>query len=262
MAGKADFTEEEWDQLRKGATGAGLLVSVSDRSFFDSIKEASSFARYLVDARDDASQLARELASEHGTGFGALATPSEVNEAADEYLRTAVATLRAKAPDDVDRIAAIGVHGLALVADATVEITLGELVIPFAAPYKPLWTGLGVIAADLAVIVDNLVENALNYSPVASTVTIEWGADGGSARLAVLDQGPGIDPAERTQIFERFYRGEAAKGGAEGTGLGLSVVEALAARWSGSVRLEDRPEGGTRAEVLLPTIAEQVEVSA
>jgi hypothetical protein len=44
----------------------------------------------------------RELASEHGTGFGALATPSEVNEAADESLRTAVATLRAKAPDDVE----------------------------------------------------------------------------------------------------------------------------------------------------------------
>ena len=102
MAGKADFTEEEWDQLRKGATGAGLLVSVSDRGFFDSIKEASSFAHYLVDARDDASQLVRELASEHGTGFGALATPSEVNEAADDSLRTAVATLRSKAPDEVE----------------------------------------------------------------------------------------------------------------------------------------------------------------
>ena len=51
MAGKADFTEEQWDQLRKGATGAGLLVSVSDRSFLDSLKEASSFAHFLNDAR-------------------------------------------------------------------------------------------------------------------------------------------------------------------------------------------------------------------
>jgi predicted ferric reductase len=48
---------------------------------------------------------------------------------------------------------AIGVHGLALVADSTVEITFADLVIPFTAPYKPLWTGLGVVAADLAVIV-------------------------------------------------------------------------------------------------------------
>ena len=38
MAQKTDFTEQEWDQLRKGATGAGLLVSVSDRSFFDSLR--------------------------------------------------------------------------------------------------------------------------------------------------------------------------------------------------------------------------------
>jgi len=102
MAGKADFTEEEWEQLRKGATGAGLLVSVSDRSFLDSLKEASSFAKYLLGSRESDSQLVRELASEHGTGFGAVATPSEVDAAADEALRAAVATLRAKAPDEVE----------------------------------------------------------------------------------------------------------------------------------------------------------------
>ena len=48
MAKKSDFTEEEWDQLRKGATGAGLLVSASDRSFFDSFKEAGSLAKHLA----------------------------------------------------------------------------------------------------------------------------------------------------------------------------------------------------------------------
>jgi hypothetical protein len=102
MAGKADFTEEEWKQLRKGATGAGLLVSVSDRSFLDSLKEASSFAKYLLGSRESESQLVRELASEHGTGFGAVATPSEVDAAADEALQAAVATLRAKAPDELE----------------------------------------------------------------------------------------------------------------------------------------------------------------
>jgi hypothetical protein len=101
MAGKADFTEQEWDQLRKGATGAGLLVSVSDRGFLDSLKEASSFAHYLVDSREADSQLVRELASEHGTGFGAIASPSEVQEA-DEAMRAAAAILRAKAPDELD----------------------------------------------------------------------------------------------------------------------------------------------------------------
>jgi hypothetical protein len=102
VAGKADFTEEEWEQLRKGATGAGLLVSVSDRSFLDSLKEASSFAKYLLGSRESDSQLVRELASEHGTGFGAVATPSEVDAAADEALHAAVATLRGTAPDEVE----------------------------------------------------------------------------------------------------------------------------------------------------------------
>ena len=102
MAGKADFTEEEWEQLRTGATGAGLLVSVSDRGFFDTFKEASSLAKYLKGSRDDDSQLVRELASQGGTGFGVVATPGEVETATNETLRAAVATLRAKAPDELE----------------------------------------------------------------------------------------------------------------------------------------------------------------
>jgi signal transduction histidine kinase len=53
-------------------------------------------------------------------------------------------------------------------------------------------------------------------------------------------------------VFERFYRGEASRGGAPGTGLGLSVVEALANRWEGEVRIGNRPEGGALAELVLP----------
>ena len=101
MAGKADFTSEEWDQLRKGATGAGLLVSGSDRSFMDTFKEAKSLASYLKGSRDDDSQLVRELSSESGTGFGVVASPSEVEGTMDS-LRAAVQTLQAKAPDEVE----------------------------------------------------------------------------------------------------------------------------------------------------------------
>ena len=69
------------------------------------------------------------------------------------------AALKAPIALDVHRfittlaLAAIGVHGLALVADSTVKITFADLFIPFAASYRPVWTGLGVIAADLALIV-------------------------------------------------------------------------------------------------------------
>jgi signal transduction histidine kinase len=105
-------------------------------------------------------------------------------------------------------------------------------------------------AEDLGVILDNLLENAIDYSPPGTTVTIEWGG-GDHAWLAVLDEGPGVTPEERERVFERFYRGEAARATA-GTGLGLSVVQALARRWGGEVSLDNRPDGGARVEVRFP----------
>ena len=102
MAGKSDFTEQEWEDLRKGATGAGLLVSVSDRSFFDTFKEASSLAKHVKGSRDSDSQLVRELASEGGTGFGMVASPSEVQDGTFASLKSAVSTLQAKAPDELE----------------------------------------------------------------------------------------------------------------------------------------------------------------
>ena len=102
MAQKSDFTEQEWDQLRKGATGAGLLVSASDRSFFDSFKEAGSLAKHLAGGRSGSSELVRELASERGMGFGVRTPADELETEALAALREAVATLEAKAPDEVD----------------------------------------------------------------------------------------------------------------------------------------------------------------
>ena len=102
MAKKTDFTEQEWEQLRKGATGAGLLVAASDRSFFDSFKEAGSLAKHLAGGRSDDSELVRELAGERGSGFGVRSSPQELEDETVEALRGAVSTLQAKAPDEVD----------------------------------------------------------------------------------------------------------------------------------------------------------------
>ncbi len=102
MAKKSDFTEEEWEQLRKGATGAGLLVSVSDRSFFDSFKEAGSLAKHLAGGRSDESELVRDLAGERGSGFGVRSAPQEIEAETVEAIRGAVSTLEAKAPDEVE----------------------------------------------------------------------------------------------------------------------------------------------------------------
>jgi hypothetical protein len=102
MAKKTDFTEQEWEQLRKGATGAGLLVSASDRSFFDSFKEAGSLAKHLAGGRADESELVRDLAGERGSGFGVRSSPQEIENETVEALRGAVSTLQAKAPDEVE----------------------------------------------------------------------------------------------------------------------------------------------------------------
>jgi signal transduction histidine kinase len=105
---------------------------------------------------------------------------------------------------------------------------------------------------DVAIVLDNLIENALKYSAPNSTVTVDWGENGAEAWLAVLDEGPGVADGEQDALFERFARGSAGQGGPAGTGLGLAIVQTLARRWRGSARLANRDGGGLRAEVRLP----------
>ena len=103
---------------------------------------------------------------------------------------------------------------------------------------------------ELAAILDNLVENAIKYSPSGSPVTIECAGENGSATVGVIsDSGP-LDAEVASHAFERFYRG---RGGGAGTGLGLPIVQALAKRRGGRARLEAVDQRKVRAEVMLPT---------
>jgi hypothetical protein len=103
MAEKVDFTEEEWKTLQKGVTGAGILVATSDRSFFDSFKEAGALAKHLAAARQNStSQLVREAAETKGTGLSVRDSPQEVEAETLDALRSTVSLLQTKAPDEVD----------------------------------------------------------------------------------------------------------------------------------------------------------------
>ena len=112
---------------------------------------------------------------------------------------------------------------------------------------------------DIAITLDNLIENALKYSPGGGAVTVECGAEGSEAYIAVLDEGPGLRPGEEDHVFERFARGSGT--GAPGTGLGLAIVATLARRWGGSARMTNRPDGGARAEVRFPAAAGPLQTS-
>jgi len=78
-----------------------------------------------------------------------------------------------------------------------------------------------------------------------------------SVEVLVDDAGPGIDPAERSRVFERFYRGSASgrRGAGTGTGLGLSLVAEHMHAMHGQVRVETSPAGGARLVVALPVLA-------
>jgi signal transduction histidine kinase len=118
---------------------------------------------------------------------------------------------------------------------------------------------VGADPADVAIVLDNLIENAIVYSPSGATVSVTVAKNGGGTIL-VEDDGPGIHPSEAGKVFERFFRGRAGSGVPGGTGLGLTIVHDLAARWNGTVELE--PTGrGTRVAVRFPRPADVSELT-
>jgi two-component system sensor histidine kinase MprB len=100
--------------------------------------------------------------------------------------------------------------------------------------------------------VTNLVDNAVKWSPAEATIEVDVTPHG---TVAVADRGPGVDPADRPHIFDRFYRSVAARG-LPGSGLGLAIVKQVADDHVGSVTVESRPGGGSRFELRLPPVRE------
>lgn len=93
-------------------------------------------------------------------------------------------------------------------------------------------------------MLDNMVANAVQYTPEGGTVTVGCAIQQGQPTLFVEDNGPGIPPAERDRVFERFYR---IDGGSNGSGLGLAIVRDIAKIHSATVHIETPQNGsGTR----------------
>jgi signal transduction histidine kinase len=218
LAAQREFVSNASHQLRTPLTGLRLRIEAAGRKSAD-----EGVRRDLEAAEHEADRLAGLL-----RGLLVLAREEEPpSERPAEHLGGCVAAAleRWRAP------AAQTGHSLAADGDDDLLVAAGT--------------------EDLGAILDNLIENALNYSPAGGAVEVRWQVEGDSALLAVLDRGPGIRPGEEEALFERFQRGQAA-GGTPGTGLGLAIVEKLAGRWDGAARLRNREGGGAAAEVRLP----------
>jgi two-component system phosphate regulon sensor histidine kinase PhoR len=117
----------------------------------------------------------------------------------------------------------------------------------------------GRVRADhegLREILDNLIDNAIKYTPDGGTVTVSWQGDSSHCRISVADTGIGIKPDDQRRVFERFYRVDKARSRElGGTGLGLAIVKHLAQAFSGKVAVTSEPGRGSTFTVELPVAA-------
>ncbi|MFN3368978.1 MAG: sensor histidine kinase, partial [Thermus sp.] len=100
-------------------------------------------------------------------------------------------------------------------------------------------------------ILNNLMDNALRYTPEGGTVTLELSQGEGWVRLTVRDTGPGLKPGEEEAVFRRFYRGDPARSRG-GSGLGLAIAKALVEAMGGQIQAGNHPEGGAMFTLRLP----------
>jgi two-component system OmpR family sensor kinase len=103
----------------------------------------------------------------------------------------------------------------------------------------------------LMILLRNLIDNAIKYTPQGGTVDVSVTTENGAVRVAVEDSGPGIPPAERERVFDRFYRVPGSD--AAGSGLGLAIIKSIAERHGATLALgESKRLGGLEATVTFP----------
>ena len=122
-----------------------------------------------------------------------------------------------------------------------------------AAAHEQALAGLPLDGGRVEQILNNLLSNALRYTPQGETVSVRVGRQGSWAEVSVADSGPGIPAEALPRLFERFYRADKARSREEGgTGLGLAIARQLAQAHGGDLTVTNRPEGGAEFILRLP----------
>jgi two-component system OmpR family sensor kinase len=107
-------------------------------------------------------------------------------------------------------------------------------------------------------VVANLLANARTHTPAGTPITVTLGSTESGIEITVADKGPGLSIEDQERIFERFYRTDESRvrSGADGSGLGLSIVDAVMRAHGGSVSVESTPGMGAVFTLLFPRRAE------
>jgi signal transduction histidine kinase len=206
------FVADAAHELRSPLTALKLQLQLLKRAGSDSDRAAAADA--LAAGIDRAARLVEQLLTLARTEPGAEVTSQRLD--LSELVREAVV--------DIVPLALVRGTTLELHADAPVLVD-GD-------------------RAALNALVRNLADNAVRYAPPGARVELQVSAPDGVPSLQVDDAGPGIPPAERERVFDRFYRRGLAD--EPGTGLGLAIVRGVAQRHGATVALDDSPLGGLR----------------
>ncbi len=243
--------------------------------------ETARLARDAEEARNDAereamraallSSLSHDLKTPLATILGGVSTLRELGQAMSAESRSDLllaveeeaerlsrfvtdllhlTRLKSGLDPELDWIDAVdAVHGA---AERARRLHVGRAVVAEAPQERPLILSSAVL---LEQAIFNLVDNALKFSPSGSDVRLLVVPEGEHLRISVIDQGPGISPADLPRVFEPLFRGRDSR--AAGTGLGLSIVQGIVRALSGSVTVESPVSGGrgTAMHVRLPLSA-------
>lgn len=106
-------------------------------------------------------------------------------------------------------------------------------------------------AALIERVLFNLFENAAKYTPEATPIHVSAAVSGNELVVSVVDHGPGVQPAQRDAVFEKFTRG-VRESATPGVGLGLAISRAIIEAHHGRIWVDDAPDGGARFSFTLP----------
>lgn len=269
-------TEEEVELLQALADSTAVAMEnvrvyeELEQRIRDRTRDLEHANRRLVELDEVRTRLAHTVTHELRTplsvilGFASmLASRLEEPLADHAALIYESATRLAALTDDLSRIADVEQHDLPLDVQ---RVSLRDLVGGSVRAFERKAADAGIaLHADLqaaidvdgdpirlAQLLDNLISNALKYCPAGSTVTIHARANGSVAELVVIDDGPGIDDADKPHVFDAFYRTAASRDVALGDGLGLDISNTVAAAHGGRLTVGDTPGGGATFTLTLP----------